>query len=141
MKSTIQQRPIQDMVKFEGSIREFDKMFYSKGIIGASDLDFFYERKGNFLILEGKQMPKDSTIIYYGQMMALVRMNKLSEKMNIFVIFQKQELFSIVPIEKFSRGWEKINNKWCQVVKSSSLIWINKDELGKTVAKITESFE
>lgn len=83
-KDNWQHEDIHDREAFEQSVRNFPRLV--KRITGASDIDFLHEEHGHFLIIEGKLVTHNDYNIKYGQWMALLRLAKLSDKIQVYIV-------------------------------------------------------
>ena len=81
-------RYIRSKKGFEASIRHFAK--FSKVLRGCTDIDLFYERKGQFIIMEGKEIFEKNWQFYdvpWGQWYALFQLQRaIPTKMNILQV-------------------------------------------------------
>lgn len=69
---------IRDFDKWSNSLRNFE--WLTDSLPGATDIDVFIERKGNFLILETKEWGKNYGIrIPFGQYLALMALTKIPQ--------------------------------------------------------------
>lgn len=66
--------PVRNFEAFSKSLRDFHS-WLGDAAPGATDLDFFCERKGHFLVIEAKPWTKGVTLLY-GQHRALYQLSR-----------------------------------------------------------------
>lgn len=90
--ASYEKRGIKDHNAHANTMMDFG--LYSKVIRGATDIDLFYERNGNFLILEGKRVGKKAVSdgffhVTWGQWKALIELDKALSTGHIFILAER----------------------------------------------------
>ena len=140
----LQHRGIQNFEIFQKSIKNFAD-FYPR-IKGASDIDFFYERKGNFLILEDKTYNSNETILlYYGEMKALISFWKLSEKIDAFIIAHNESgiEYKMIPFSDIDMNQmcKSAKGIWCMNLDVFNYPYMTKKEMIESIGLIVDKYE
>lgn len=136
---------IRDIKDLKDSIRGFHAMF-SPDITGATDVDFFYERHGRFLIMDEKEYKtlSDNFALPFGQFLAyyqLVRLNP--QRMNIWYIIRVGESYFVYRIgAKHPNDMHDFNDYNQRIVKLpvKSCEKYDKSQFRKAVVSFVSSF-
>jgi len=81
--------------EWERSLRNFD--WLGDAVPGGMDLDFMVERKGNFLVIEGKPWWSGSggVSVPYGQHLALYRLSR-QENFRVYLVGEEGDLLHLL---------------------------------------------
>lgn len=136
----LQHREIQNFEVFQKSIRNFAD-FYPR-LKGASDVDFFYERNGHFLILEDKEYFNNELKLYYGEIKALKTLIDLSGCIKGYIIAHHEDTYKMINFDEIKMNcFAPINKIWMQYFNVSDYVEMTKQEMIETVGQICDSFE
>ena len=79
-------RDFEKFTEFEGSVKDF-KQFYDAGVMGATDIDFVYERNSAFLFMEEKVVFENYLDLPVGQAIMLDHLlDSLYEPSKVFIV-------------------------------------------------------
>ena len=139
---------IRNLKEFEESHKSFH--FLNPEIYGC-DLDYCYEKRGNILILEGKQIYNHIFYLKFGQWMLLKKLQDLNDK-KVFVFYiirsvDKYYMFNVK--DDVFKGNDKYlgqnffrhkNIGLCKIINLQAQKSFTQDEIKAKILNITNTF-